>query len=79
MSVNRLHEGLSDQEVLALLNSSGSLSENGQVLGHVATLNSGDDGSFESLSEQSELFILVKLGSVQETTSPCENGSNWVG
>lgn len=78
MGVNGIHEGLSHQVVSALLHSARALGQDRQIFGHVAAFNSLDHGGLKGLREQSELLVIVQLGSVQKASGPGEDGSNWV-
>lgn len=77
--VNLVHEGLSDKIVVVFFHRVGLLDQNGQILGHVPLQHAIDDSLFESLREQSQLFVAVKFGTVLQTTSPSEDRGNRVG
>ena len=65
-------------EVLVSRHVIGVVDTDSQVLGHESILNCLNNNSFKSLSEGGKSFVVVKLGSVEESSSPCEDGSNWV-
>jgi len=73
MGVNGLHKGFSYKVVLSFLNLVGALGEDCQVLSHITALDGVNNGLLKSLREESQLLILVKLGAVHKTTSPCED------
>jgi len=51
----------------------------GQVLGHVTSLNGLNDDALHGLAEVLEGSAIVKLGTVEKTTSPGEHGGDRVG
>ena len=66
-----------EKNMLSLLH--GVVDQDGKILSHGATFDSFDDDSFQSVTEVFEFSIAVQLGSVEETSSPGEDGSNRVG
>lgn len=77
-SVNSIHE-LEGVKVAISGDLHSSLDADGQILGHLATLDGLDDGSFQSLGEVLELLVLIKLGSVEKTTGPGIDRGDGVG
>ena len=73
--VNEL-EGVEPERAVG---SVGAVDADGEILGHVAGLNRLDDNTLEGLAEVLEGIVAVELGTVEETTSPGEHGSNGVG
>jgi len=57
----------------------GVVDQDGKILSHSATFDSFDDDSFQGVTEVFEFSIAVQLGSVEETSSPGEDGGNGVG
>jgi len=57
----------------------GVVDQDGKILSHGATFDSFDDDSFQGVTEVFEFSIAVQLGSVEETSSPGEDGGNGVG
>ena len=57
----------------------GVVDDDGQVLGHVTSLDSLDDDTLEGLAPVLELSIVVELGTVEQTTGPGVHGGDRVG
>lgn len=53
--------------------------EDGKILGHSTIFNSFNDGIFQMVTEVVEFLVVIELGSVEETSSPSEDGGNRVG
>jgi hypothetical protein len=50
-----------------------------EILGHVASLDSINNGSLESVRELAQKFVVVQLSSVVKTSGPGKDRRNWVG
>ena len=74
-----LVDELEGVEVLAALWRHGVVDADCQVLGHVASCDRLDDHTLGSLAPVLECSVIVELGTVEETTGPCEHGGNRVG
>ena len=51
----------------------------GQILGHLAIINSLDAGLLEILAELGEIGVSVQVGAVFETPGPGKDGGHGVG
>ena len=69
-------EGVEPQGAVRLV---GAVDADGQILGHVAGLDSLNNDALASLTPVLELFVVVKLGTVEQTAGPGEHGSDGVG
>jgi hypothetical protein len=57
----------------------GSLDENGKILGHETSFDGIDDNLLEGIGEVQKLFVVVEVGSGDESLGPGEHGGNGVG
>lgn len=78
VSIDLVHEDFSAEIVSALLNLV-AVNADCEILGHVAGLDSVNNGGLESLGELAQELVVVQLCSVAETSGPGEDGGDWVG
>ena len=74
-----LVDELEGVEPLGAGGSGGVVHQDGQVLGHEAGFDGIDDGFLHDFAEVLELGVVVKLGTVEETTGPGVHGGDGVG
>ena len=77
-SLSNLVDELEGVEPLVTRRLVSAMHADGKILCHEASLDSANDLSFHSLAERLQLIVVVKLGTVEKTTSPCEHGSDRV-
>ena len=68
--INLFHEFFSSKPVIVFFNIPLLENKNSKILGHVSLFNSFNDCVFKAMSKLSERIILIKLCSVQKTSSP---------
>lgn len=78
VSIDLVHEDFSAEIVGTLLNLV-AVDADCEILGHVASLDSINNGSLESVRELAQKFVVVQLSSVVKTSGPGKDRRNWVG
>lgn len=55
------------------------MDQDGKILSHGTTFDGVDDDGFQRGTEMFEFSVVIKLSSVEETSSPSKDGGNRVG